>query len=288
MGLVAGPGKQSIDKYTAMKGILRFFFFGLILIGLLFFIPSLRAQQETKSLAKKSQNPLSDLLSLPLQNNMTFPVEPNADVQNELEIEPIIPLIMGPISMINQVVLPIVIQPEMVPGGSSAAGLGDINYQFLISLARSNKVFGGLGALIVFPTASNSLTGQGKFSLGPSFGFQTDLGPWVGGLLVNNVWSVAGDDSRPGVNQMQLNPTLNFNFNHGWFLTSTPSLTANWKAPNNNRWVVPVGGGGGKVFYLGGQAINLNTQFFFNAIRPQGSGKFTWFLNFQFLFPHKI
>ena len=36
-------------------------------------------------------------------------------------------------------------------------------------------------------------------------------------------------------------------FEHGWFLTSSPILTANGRAPRNNEWLVPFGSGFGKM-----------------------------------------
>jgi hypothetical protein len=265
----------------------KFLCFQFVLIGALLLSHVSMAQENDQNLAKSSQNPFTHLISLPLQNTMTFPVKPGNDIQNILNIQPIIPATLGPITMINQFVLPLVIQPEVVPNGPSAFGIGDIEYQFLLSNARGRKIFGGIGGSVVFPTASSSLTGQGKFSAGPIIGFQLDIEAWVASLLINNIWSIAGDGSRPGVKQMQMSPSVNYNFKSGWFLTSNPTITANWEAPNNNRWVVPLGGGGGKVFNIGSQSINLTTQFFYNAIRPQGSGIFTWSLNLEFLFPKK-
>jgi hypothetical protein len=41
----------------------------------------------------------------------------------------------------------------------------------------------------------------------------------------------------------------------GWFVTSTPIVTANWLAPSGQKWSVPVGGGFGRVFKMGDQQI---------------------------------
>ncbi len=53
----------------------------------------------------------------------------------------------------------------------------------------------------------------------------------------------------------------------GWYLTSSPVITANWEAPNDDRWTVPLGGGG-KLMQWGGQAVDLYVQAFYNAIKP--------------------
>ena len=58
---------------------------------------------------------------------------------------------------------------------------------------------------------------------------------------------------------------INYNFPSGWYLTSAPIITANWEADNGERWIVPFGGGIGKVFKIGKQPMNINTQVFYNV-----------------------
>lgn len=67
-------------------------------------------------------------------------------------------------------------------------------------------------------------------------------GPWAYGALVNNIWSLAGDTSRKDVNQMTLQPFVNDNFKDGWYASSSPLVTANGMAEDDNRWTLPVGG----------------------------------------------
>ena len=53
---------------------------------------------------------------------------------------------------------------------------------------------------------------------------------------------------------------INYNLDKGWYLSSSPIITANWKASNGNVWVVPVGGGVGRVFRLGFQPVNVTAS----------------------------
>ena len=64
-----------------------------------------------------------------------------------------------------------------------------------------------------------------------------------------------------------------------------PVMTSNWKADAGQRWVVPVGGGAGKVFRLGKLPINTQIQGFYNAVRPDEYSKVQLRFQFQFLFP---
>ena len=65
------------------------------------------------------------------------------------------------------------------------------------------------------------------------------------GFLILNFWSFAGDEDRADVNAMTLQPFINYNLPKGWYLTSSPLITANWEADDDNRWTVPIGGGSG-------------------------------------------
>ena len=110
-------------------------------------------------------------------------------------------------------------------------------------------------------------------------------GQWVVGGLVSNVWSVAGDDERADVNFLLAQVFLNYNYPSGWYLTSAPIITANWEAESGEKWTIPVGGGLGKVFKIGKQPINMSSQVFYNAERPNNGAEWQWRLQIQLLFP---
>ena len=67
---------------------------------------------------------------------------------------------------------------------------------------------------------------------------------------------------------------VNINLDRGWFITSKPTITANWKARGGERWLVPVGGGLGKVFRIGRFGISLESQAFGYPVRPDAGP--TW------------
>ena len=131
---------------------------------------------------------------------------------------------------------------------------------------------------------SDSKLGSGKFSLGPTAVALMMEGPWVFGALVNNQWSVAGWGKKD-VNQMLLQPFLNYNIGDGWYLTSVPIITANWEADSRDRWTVPVGAGVGKLFRLGKLPINTSLQMYYNAERPKFASDWQLRFQVQFLLP---
>ena len=108
-------------------------------------------------------------------------------------------------------------------------------------------------------------------------------GRWVIGSLFSNVWSFT-DDKKVEVFTWQY--FVNYNLDEGWYLTSSPLITANWKADSDNTWTVPFGGGFGRVFRLGSQPLNASLQSFYNVEEPDAVGP-EWTVRFQlqFLFP---
>ena len=53
-------------------------------------IPAL-AEMNQEELAKAAQNPVANMISLPLQNNTNFGIDPHDRTQNVLNIQPVAP-----------------------------------------------------------------------------------------------------------------------------------------------------------------------------------------------------
>jgi hypothetical protein len=235
-------------------------------------------------LARAAQNPVASMISLPFQNNMSFGVGPDDRVQNVHNIQPVWPVSLSKKwNLITRTILPVISQPA--PGTDRTDGLGDLNFTGFFSPKKPGKVIWGVGPALVFPTATDDVLGSGKFSLGPSVVALTMKGQWVIGALASNVWSVAGKDDRADVNFFLMQYFINYNFPSGWYLTSAPIITANWEADSGEQWIVPFGGGIGKVFRIGNQPMNINTQAFYNVETPTNGPKWQWRWQIQFLFP---
>jgi hypothetical protein len=242
-----------------------------------------------EDLAKASQNPVADLISLPLQNNTNFEFGPREKTQNVLNVQPVIPFHLTPEwNLINRTIIPVISQPGFTPDQDRKEGLGDINTTLFLSPAKPGKLIWGVGPIFVFPSATDERLGTEKWSAGPSAAVLTIHGPWVIGLLANNVWSFAGDSDRDDVNAFLLQYFINYNLPDGWYLTSSPIITANWEANSDNTWTVPVGGGFGKLTRVGkvGLPIDVQLQGFYNVEKPDDIGP-DWSIRFQvkFLFP---
>jgi len=245
------------------------------------------AATNSDALRKAAQNPVASLISVPVQNNNSFGIGPDGRVQDVLNLQPVVPIkVSEKWNVITRTIIPIIYQPTVSqPVNQGAYGFGDLSPSFFLSPAKSGKIIWGAGTAIVLPTATNPFLGQGKWSAGPTVIVLAQPGKWTLGGLVNNVWSFAGQSSRSDVNQMVFQYFINYNLKHGWYLTWQPTLTANWEASNGGRWVVPFGGGVGRIMKLGFQPVNVTTQFYGNAVHPVGASPWGMRLQIAFLFP---
>ena len=248
---------------------------------------SLAQSSDQQELAKKTQNPVSDLISVPIQNNVNLGIGQNDRTQNVTNIQPVIPVRAGSLQLINRTIAPLVYQPDVQETSGGTYGLGDINHTVFFSPAKAGKLIWGAGPMVSIPTATDDVLGTGKLGLGPSFVALTMPGRWVIGALVNNIWSVAGDSERSDVNQLMIQYFVNYNLPGGWYISLAPIITSNWKAESGNKWTVPFGGAVGKIFRIGNQALNGQVGAFYNAIHPDTAPYPDWTLRLQiqFLFP---
>ena len=198
--------------------------------------------EEDTELAKKTQNPVADLISVPLQNNFNFGTGSREKMIYVLNIQPVIPFhLTEDWNLITRIITPVINQPSLLPGVDGSTGLGDINPSFFFSPTKPGELIWGVGPTMTLPTASDRLLGSGKWSAGPAGVVLTMQGPWVFGALMHNQWSFAGWGDK-AVNAMLLQPFLNYNLPDGWYLTSSPIITANWKADRaGDVWTAPLG-----------------------------------------------
>ena len=244
--------------------------------------------QGTSEIAKQAQNPIASVISVPLENDFN----PHTGIKKEdgyvLQFKPVVPFkLSDDWNLITRTVIPIIQVPDLAPGVNGTTGLGDVQTSLFFSPAKVGKVIWGAGPVISLPTATEDILGTKKVSIGPTAVVLSIQGHWLFGTLVQNLFSVAGPSKRPDVNQMVLQPFVNYNMRHGWYLTSSPIITSNWEANSNNRWTVPVGGGVGRIVHFGKLPVNTYAQFFRNVERPDGTTSWSARFDMTFLFPKK-
>jgi hypothetical protein len=225
---------------------------------------------DENKLARDVQNPVGKLTSVPLQNQAEFGIGPYDRVRNTLSIQPTIGIpVTRDVGIVSRTRLPFVSRPEVRQDSGYTSGLGDITESLFVVPHATAGVVWGVGPSFLLPTATPSELGTGKLGIGPSAAVMVQPRPWTFGAVAGQMWSVAGASNRPEVSQLTVMPLVTYHLSGGWYLNSAPVVTANWNAATaGNTWTVPVGGGGGKVFFVDELPINVSAAVYWNAIRP--------------------
>jgi len=86
-----------------------------------------QAELSPEQLAKLSQNPVGNLVSVPFQNNTNFAYGPQNGTQDILNIQPVIPFSLDrDWNVITRTIIPAIWLPSLFPGDSNTSGIGHI------------------------------------------------------------------------------------------------------------------------------------------------------------------
>lgn len=176
------------------------------------------AQTAPEELRKIARNPFADEIKLPFEEDFTFSQGPYDRSANSLAIQLVAPLsITGDWLLVTRVVATaIAYQPNSPAKSGGTTGLGDTTGSFFLTPAHTGKLIWGVGPAVLMPTATSKQLGAGKWGVGPTGAVLVEPEWGSVGLLVQNIWSVAGGSNRPPVNQLQLEPLFSYNLPRGW------------------------------------------------------------------------
>jgi hypothetical protein len=143
-------------------------------------------------------------------------------------------------NLIERWILPYVSQPEAL---GSSAGFGDVVFSSFLSPAGDPSNMWGVGPVFSLPMTSDSTLGSGQWSAGPSAVVVRLQGPWVYGMLVNQLWSFAqvSKVDREEVYQAFFQPFVAYCTRSGVTYALQSESTANWRADDHSEvWTIPI------------------------------------------------
>jgi hypothetical protein len=256
-------------------------------------------------LAKKLQNPIASLISVPFQNNLDYGGGPSGHgSQYLLNIQPVIPFALGTDwNLIVRTIIPVTqinyVQPQNV------GGLGDIVQSFF--LAPSHPVYGlivGAGPVFSYPTGTDDRISANQFAAGPTVVVLKQAGGWTFGALANHLWGFGaighngyGGDTVVGldgfttvtprgrsdrVDSTYVQPFVSYTFATRTTLSVSAESSYNWTA---STWTVPVIAGASQLLKIGSQPISIGLSGKYSAAQPAGAPDWGVRLTLTLLFP---
>jgi hypothetical protein len=233
------------------------------------------------ALADKLQNPIANLVSVPIQNRWDFGIGTANAMRYTANIQPVIPFELSQDwNLITRTIVPVIYAESPTAGGSDKSGLGDIQQSFFF--APRKKVNGwilGAGPVFSWPTASDNALGSGKFGAGPSvIAFHQAKGVTYG-VLANHIWSYAGWGDE-NVSTTYLAPVIAYRTKTLTAFSLSMESTYDWQG---QQWTTSVGPGVGQLIKIGKQPVNLILGGKYYAAAPSGGPE--WGMSFQVTFP---
>jgi hypothetical protein len=228
------------------------------------------AADDAAAIAKKLANPIGALISVPFQNNTDVGIGDFNGSRNTLNFQPIVPFSLNAkYSLITRYIVPIISQYDITGEGTQEIGLSDALVSgWLSNAVVKNGFVWGVGAAFLIPTATDDFLGTKKFGVGPTVIVLQQKNGWTYGALMNQIWSVAGDEDRADVNQMYLQPFITKNWKSGAGLTVNSETTVNWEANTTNAYINVMAGG---LTKLGKQLVQLQIGPRIHVAAPDGS-----------------
>lgn len=241
---------------------------------------------EASRLARQLSNPVASLVSVPFQSNWDFGVGPEEKQRYLLNFQPVMPFSLNDDwNLIARLIVPLISQPPLVPGGQTTFGLGDFVTSFFLSPSKPSAFIWGVGPALLVPTTSDPFLGTGRWGAGPTAVVLVQSGPLTYGALANHIWSYGGDSTRADVNQTFVQPFLSYGTGNGYTFTLQAEASGNWAAPGGERWTVPVHFIVSKVTRLGRRPVSFAVGPGFFVARPEGAPQWRLRVTVTLLFP---
>ena len=244
------------------------------------------AEPNVTDLAKKTQNPVGDLVSVPFQFNFNNGGGLEDETMFNLNIQPVIPIHLSQsVSMIARTIIPISSFPTTA--GTRSSGVGDIQEEIFLTPAKPGAIIWGIGPVFSFPVATAEPAKTGTWAGGPGVVVLATPGPWVLGALAAQFSPLVDAGGPPRLNLFTIQYFINYNFGKGWTFGSAPTITANWDATGNDRWTLPFGASISRTLVFNGQPMTLGISYYHNLKGPDSAPSTTLRFQLNLIFPTK-
>ena len=243
-------------------------------------------EDQAAELAKKLNNPISSLISVPFQSNWDYGFGDGTGEKYTLNIQPVIPFSMTKDwNLVVRTILPVIDQTHIFgPRSGNQSGLGNTTQSFFFSPKAPGPggIIWGAGPVGYYPTSTDSLLGPEKWGVGPTFVALVQPGGWTIGMLANQIWSVGGDSNEQDISSTFLQPFVVYTTKtHTSFGVNSES-TYDWE---NGQWTIPFNLFVSQVFKIGKLPMQAQIGGRYYAESPNGGPDWGLRATLTFLFP---
>ena len=265
-------------------------------------------------LSKKAANPISDVWLIWMQNDTalyTGDIVDGSRTLNSFKLQPVMPIpvfggdwnfLIRPVFQFQSVPLDedvgdlfgvnqetIITDRNLARTAADPSGrTTDLGDTALLTIAGPNKVDGfvwAAGITQIFPTASEDVTGQGKWQVGPAAllaNFGKDVGDWNLGLLAQHWWSVSGSSKRQDTSLTDIQYFINYKASPTALIGMAPNIRINHEADSDDRYTVPIGLGYNELSFFGKLPFRWGVELQHSIVKPDNAG-LDWNLRFYFI-----
>jgi len=242
---------------------------------------------EDAGLAQELTNPVADLMTIPIQMNFDRGIGPTDDGNKvTTNIQPVIPFHVNENwNLITRTIVPVIYQDDVFPGAGSQFGLGDINTSLFFSPKKptAGGLIWGVGPVLLLPTATDPKLSGRKWAAGPGVVGVAMRGRWTVGMLANHLWSFAGNNDRPDINNTFVQPFAAYTWPSAWTLSVQSETNYNWE---DEQWSVPINVALSKLVMFGKLPVSLQGGVGYWAESPDnGPEGFRFRLQANFVLP---
>ena len=194
------------------------------------------AQKPSADDVNKANNPLTPVITVNFQDQAQPLLYDLDQGSNAFLLRGVFPHKLGGVHQLLRYTLPVVTAPD--GKGGTATGLGDLNiFDVFPFIWKQKKMELGIGPQFTFPTATETVTGTGKWQAGV-VGLAVAPRKWgIAGVLLTWQHSFAGDRNRAEQNDLVAQPLIIYNLPGGWYLRSTAGLSFDLE---QSQYVIPM------------------------------------------------
>jgi hypothetical protein len=210
-----------------------------------------------KELAEKLANPLSSIVSIPIQANYY----PNLGVDDKgskwvTNIQPVVPVTLNDEwNLLVRTIIPLISQDTGIPSVGTIDGVGDVLLTTWLSPKAKTESgwIWGAGAVFLLPLDTD--VSAKKWGAGPSAVAIKSEGHVTYGMLANHVWSYAGSDAvTDEISSTLLQPFTKYVTDNAMTFALSSESTYDWVA---EEWTVPVTVMVSKLVHIGKLPVNV-------------------------------